>query len=99
MPLYKDGEVIHTSHASKQSKISFKLFEVHTAVLVPLLALPLAPTLTTLKYASLTILGLILLERRGWTLKVALKRMRARLAGRFRMAKTRSRLVKRMRDY
>lgn len=99
MPLYENNEVIHTSHASKQSKINLVVMEVHTSVLLPLLALPLYPSFTTLKYASLTILVMILLERRGWTLKVALKRIRSRMAGRYRRAKTRSRLVRRMRNY
>lgn len=96
MPLYKDGEPIITAHASKQSKVSFKVFEAHTSVLVPLLALPVLPFKTTFQLAMLAILVLILLERRGWTLSIALQRMRSRLAGRVRTRKTRSLMHKRM---
>jgi len=96
MPLFKDGEQILTAHASKQSKVSFKVFEAHTSVLVPLLLLPVFPFKTTVKFALVAILILILLERRGWTLTIALQRMRSRLAGRVRYRKTRSLMNKRM---
>lgn len=89
MPLIdKEDNTIITAHASKQSKVSFKIFEVHTSVLVPLMMLPVFPFWTTLKIALITIFVLVLLERKGWTLAVALKRMRSFFAGRYRYRKT-----------
>lgn len=98
MPLWKDGEMIITAHASKQSRISLKLFEAHTSVLVPLMLIPVFPFSITLKFAAISILVLILLERRGWTLPIALKRLRSRLAGRYRHRKTKRTLMRRMKD-
>lgn len=98
MPLWKDGEMIITAHASKQSRISLKLFEAHTSVLVPLMLIPVFPFSITLKFAAVSILVLILLERRGWTLPIALKRLRSRLAGRYRHRKTKRTLMRRMKD-
>jgi hypothetical protein len=99
MPLNVGGEIVYTSHASKKSKISLKLFEAHTSVLIPLMALPVLPFMITVKIAFFTILVLILLERRGWTLGTAFKRLRSRLAGRHRSSKTRSLFSRRMKDY
>ena len=98
MPLWKDGEMIITAHASKQSRISLKLFEAHTSVLVPLMLIPVFPFSITLKFAAFSVLVLILLERRGWTLPIALKRLRSRLAGRYRHRKTKRTLMRRMKD-
>lgn len=98
MPLWKDGEMIITAHASKQSRISLKLFEAHTSVLVPLMLIPVFPFSITLKFAAISILVLILLERRGWTLPIALKRLRSRLAGRYRHRKTKRTLMRRMKN-
>lgn len=98
MPLQSGNEVIYTSHASKKSKVSLKVFEAHTSVLVPLLVIPVLPFWTTIKYAFLTVLVLILLERRGWTLGIAAKKVRAKLAGRHRYKKTRALLQRRMKD-
>lgn len=89
MPLIKDGEVIITAHASKQSKVSLKIFEAHTSVLVPLLLIPVLPFAITIKWAAISIIVLILLERRGWTLPTTLKRMRSLIAGRYRSRKNR----------
>lgn len=99
MPLHlPNGDVIYTSHASKQSKVSIKIMEAHTSVLVPLMIVPVLPFAITVKLAAMTILVLILLERRGWTLGIALTRMRSRLAGRNRNRKTRALFVRRMKD-
>lgn len=95
MPLRRGNEVVITAHASKQSKMSFKLFEAHTGALVPLLAVPLLPFMITVKIAFACILTLILLERRGWTISIALKKIRARLAGRYRFRKGRMLLIRR----
>ncbi|KKN85130.1 hypothetical protein LCGC14_0282990 [marine sediment metagenome] len=96
MPLKIDNETVFTSHASKTSKVSLKIIEAHTSVLVPLLVLPLSPTLFTLKIVAVLILILVLLERKGWTMKIAIKRFRSKLAGRYRSRKTRSQLIRRM---
>lgn len=96
MPLEtKEGRII-TSNASKQSKISFKVFEAHTSAMVPLALLPVFPFWGTVKIAALIILVLVLLERRGWTLPLALKRLRTRLASRVRYRNTRRTLMRRM---
>lgn len=89
MPLLKDGELIITAHASKKSKINLKLFQAHTSVLVPLLAIPLLPFWTTVKFAFMAIAVLIVLERAGYTPSAALKRIRTKLAGRHRFSRTR----------
>jgi hypothetical protein len=91
-----DGHRIITAHASKQSKVSLKLFEAHTSVLVPLMVLPVLPFLTTLKISLTCVLVLILLERRGWSLRLALKRLRSRIAGRYRHRTTRRTLIRRI---
>ncbi|MBA1280243.1 hypothetical protein [Stutzerimonas stutzeri] len=97
MPLVtRDGETIITAHASKASKVNLKIFEAHTSVLVPLMLLPVLPFMTTVKLSFLCVLILILLERRGWTLGVALRRFRSRLAGRYRYRKTRHAFIRRM---
>lgn len=99
MPLETgNGDKIYTAHASKQSKISFKLFEAHTSVMVPILLIPIFPFMTTIKFAAAAVLILILLERRGWTLSIALKRLRTRLAGRYRSRKTRFDYIRRMNE-
>jgi len=97
MPLQIGDEKIITAHASKKSKVNLKLFEAHTSVLIPFMALPLWPKLITVQVAAVTALILILLERRGWTLGIALKRMRTRLAGKHHHRKTRADLIRRMR--
>lgn len=97
MPLTtRDGETIITAHASKASKVSLKIFEAHTSVLVPLMILPVLPFGFTLKISLFCVLVLILLERRGWTLGVALQRLRTRFAGRYRYRKTRQTFIRRM---
>lgn len=95
--LLTDGKNGHanTSNASKKSKISLWFTEVHTSVLVPLMALPLFPFLITVKISAVCILVLILLERRGWTVTLALKRIRSRVAGRVRSIRTRATLRRR----
>lgn len=97
MPLMdNEGNTIITAHASKKSKVNLKLFEAHTSVLVPLLIIPVLPFWITVKAACFSILVLILLERRGWTLSIALKRLRTSFAGRYRFKKTRRSLQRRM---
>lgn len=96
MPLIHEGETIITAHASKSSKVNLKIFEAHTSVLVPLMAIPILPFGTTVKISFMCVLILILLERRGWTVGVALRRMRSRIAGRYRYRKTRHTLIRRM---
>ncbi|MCF6783404.1 hypothetical protein [Stutzerimonas stutzeri] len=97
MPLVtRKGETIITAHASKSSKVSLKIFEAHTSVLVPLMVLPVLPFLTTVKVSFTCILVLILLERRGWTVGVALRRLRSKLAGKYRYRKTRHAFIRRM---
>lgn len=96
MPLRTKDGIVYTSHASKSSKVSLKLFEAHTSVLVPFMALPVFPFMITLKIALVVVLVLVLLERRGWTLPLALKRMRTRLAGRYRSIKTRRQTLRRI---
>lgn len=96
MPLRTKDGIVYTSHASKASKVSLKLFEAHTSVLVPFMALPVFPFMITLKIALAVVLVLVLLERRGWTLPLAMKRMRTRLAGRYRSIKTRRQTLRRI---
>lgn len=88
MPIDIGPDRYITAHASKQSKVNLVFFSAHTSVLVPLLLLPVLPFWTTVKFAAASIFVLILLERRGWTLPIALKRMRSRMAGRYRARKT-----------
>ena len=79
----KDGLAVNTAYASKQSRLSLgRMFSVHTSVLVPLLALPILPFMITLKVSLYAIIVLIILERYGYTLNVALRKMRSLLAGR-----------------
>jgi hypothetical protein len=96
MPLNINGETVITAHASKASKVNLKLFEAHTSVLVPLMILPVLPFWTTVKISFLCVFVLIVLERRGWTLGVALQRLRTRLAGRYRYRKTRQTMIRRI---
>ncbi|MDU4254478.1 hypothetical protein [Pseudomonas sp.] len=98
MPLQHKGETVITAHASKKSKVNLKLFEAHTSVLVPLMLLPVFPFWITLKFVAACVLVLILLERRGWTIGIALKRMRSRFAGRYRYRKTRHTLTRRLKN-
>lgn len=96
MPLYVNGEKIVTAHASKKSKVNLFFFEAHTSVLIPLLALPVFPFLTTLKLSVAAILVLVLLERRGITLGVAYKKIKSSLSGRYRYSKTKQRMFRRI---
>ncbi|WP_326430289.1 hypothetical protein VQ574_21440 (plasmid) [Stutzerimonas frequens] len=96
MPLQQNGETIITAHASKASKVNLKVFEAHTSVLLPLMILPVFPFWITLKISLICVLILILLERRGWTLGVALQRLRTRFAGSYRYRKTRQTLIRRI---
>lgn len=91
MPLEIDGETIITAHASKTSKINLILFEAHTSVLLPLMALPaflFTLTISTTLFKMLVytclimVVVLIILERRGITLATGLKRLRARTVSR-----------------
>jgi hypothetical protein len=88
------GEQINTAFCSKQSKISVKFTEAHTSVLVPLLILPLAPFLITVKISFSIVLALMLLERRGWTVMYALKRLRRRCAGSTRTKSTKRKMAR-----
>lgn len=90
-----DGPVI-AAHASKQSKISFKIFEAHTTAMIPVLLLPVFPFLITVKLVAASFVALVLLERRGWTLGVAYKRMRTRLAGKYRYRLTKRAILRRL---
>jgi hypothetical protein len=90
----EDGPVI-AAHASKQSKISFKVFEAHTSAMIPVLLLPVFPFLITLKFVAVSFFALVLLERRGWTLGVAYKRLRTRLAGKYRYRSTTRAILRR----
>jgi hypothetical protein len=83
------GELVNTAFVSKQSRISLKVIEAHTSVLVPFLILPIAPFWITLKACFITVLVLVLLERRGWTVSYALKRIRRAFAGAYRTKNTR----------
>ncbi len=95
MPLEtSEGRVI-TAHASKQSKVNLKIFQAHTSVLIPFLAFPVLPFMSTLKVALVVVLVLVLLERRGWTLPLAMKRLRSRLAGRYRYTTTKRVIARR----
>lgn len=96
MPLHDGKETILTAHASKASKVDLKIFEAHTSVLVPMLVFPILPFWTTFKVCLACVLVLLLLERRGWTLGVAFRRLRSRFAGRYRYRKTRHTFVRRM---
>jgi hypothetical protein len=96
MPLYIGNEKIITAHASKKSKIKFFFFESHTSVLVPLLILPVLPFWGTVKLSLLVILVLILLERRGYTLSVALSKIKSSLSGRNRYGKTKHKMIRRI---
>ena len=82
------GGVAHTSHASKQSKISLKIVTLHTSAMLPLMSILIYPKLITLKVALFSVLVLILLERRGWTLGLAFKRLRSKWAGKRRYRTT-----------
>jgi len=98
MPLVdREGGIIHTSHASKQSKISLKIIQAHTSVMLPLMAIPVFPFPITFKLAFVCVVILMLLERRGWTLILALKKIRSRLAGRIRQKNTRRTIERRIR--
>ena len=92
------GEPINTAFVSKQSKISFKIIEAHTSVLVPLLILPVLPFLITLKICFCVVMILIVLERKGWTVMYTLKRIRRFFAGPFRTKST-NRKMARMAKY
>lgn len=92
------GELVNTAFVSKQSKISFKVLEAHTSVLVPLLVLPVLPFMITVKVCLCVIVVLVVLERRGWTVMYALKRLRRFFAGPFR-TKTTNRKMARMAKY
>lgn len=92
------GEPVNTAFVSKQSKISFKIFEAHTSVLVPMLILPVLPFWPTLKICMCVVVVLIVLERRGWTVMYTLKRIRRIFAGPFR-TKTTNRKMARMAKY
>lgn len=96
MPLYIGDEKIITSHASKKSTVNLLFFEAHTSVLVPLLILPVLPFLITLKISAFSILVLIMLERRGITLSVAVKKIKSSLSGRYRYRKTRQHMLRRI---
>jgi predicted ABC-type exoprotein transport system permease subunit len=88
MPLKVGDDLIITAHASKKSKINLYIFQAHTSVLVPLLAIPMFPFLTTIKIAFILVFVLIVLERVGYTLGAGMRRLRARAAGRNRFFKT-----------
>lgn len=88
------GEDINSAFCSKQSKVSFKFVEAHTSVLVPLLTLPVAPFPITLKICGCIVLGLVLLERRGWTVMYTLKRIRRTFAGPFRTKHTKRKMAR-----
>lgn len=97
MPLTYEGETVITAHASKKAKINLKLFEAHISVLVPLMIIPVLPFWITVKISLLCVLVLVLLERRGWTIGVALRKLRTAFAGRFRQRNTRHTLIRRIR--
>lgn len=88
------GEQINTAFVSKQSKISFKIIEAHTSVLVPLLILPVLPFMITLKVCTFVVMALIVLERRGWTVMYTLKRIRRYFAGPFRTKSTNRKMAR-----
>lgn len=98
MPLKIGDEIVHTAHASKQSKVGFWIFRAHTSVLVPILIIPVLPFPFVAKTACFSVLVLIFLERRGQTLSVAYKKIRARLAGRHRYGKTRHVMLRRIKN-
>lgn len=86
------GEEVNTAFASKQSRINLKIFQAHTSVLVPLLIIPVAPFPITVKISFLTIVVMILCERKGWTISMMLKKLRQKLAGHYRTKHTRRKL-------
>lgn len=96
MPLYIGDEKIVTAHGSKKSKISLFFFEAHTSVLLPLLAIPVLPFVITIKLSLLSILVLILLERRGVTLRTAFKKIKSSFSGRYRYSKSRQTMIRRI---
>lgn len=100
MPLFHEGEEVLTAHASKQSKVSvFKMFEAHTSVLIPFAILPVFPFWITFKIACAAVLILVLLERRGWTVSIAFKKLRSRLAGRYRYRNGKKQMIRRVGRY
>ncbi|WP_219096300.1 hypothetical protein [Pseudomonas sp. UMAB-40] len=88
------GESVNTAFASKQSRISIKIFEAHTSVLVPFMVLPVAPFWITVKICFWVVLALVLLERKGWTVSYTLKRLRRYFAGSYRTKHTRRKLAR-----
>lgn len=86
------GEEVNTAFASKQSRINLKIIQAHTSVLVPLLIIPVAPFPITVKISFLTIVVMILCERKGWTISMMLKKLRQKLAGHYRTKHTRRKL-------
>lgn len=88
------GEVINTAFCSKQSRISIKIFEAHTSVLVPFLIYPCLPFYPVFKACFFTVLLLVLLERRGWTVSYAFKRLRRKFAGAYRTKQTRRKMAR-----
>lgn len=88
------GEEINTAFASKQSRISIKVIEAHTSVLVPFMVLPVAPFPITAKICFWVVLALVLLERKGWTVSYTIKRLRRYFAGTYRTKHTRRKLAR-----
>jgi hypothetical protein len=88
------GEPVNTAFASKQSRISIKIFEAHTSVLVPFMVLPVAPFWFMVKLCFWVVLALVLLERRGWTVSYTLKRVRRYFAGAYRTKHTNRKLAR-----
>ena len=86
------GEEVNTAFASKQSRINLKIIQAHTSVLVPLLIIPVAPCPITVKISFVTIVVMILCERKGWTISMMLKKLRQKLAGHYRTKHTRRKL-------
>ncbi len=78
------GEEVNTAFVSKQSKINFKVIEVHSGVLVPLLIWPMLPFPFVGKICLCAIIAMILLERRGWTIGYLYRRFRRWTAGPYR---------------
>ncbi|EKY4114565.1 IcmT/TraK family protein [Pseudomonas aeruginosa] len=93
----RNGKKALSAHASKQSKIDFKIFTAHSSAMVPFGMILIYPSWLTFKIAVTSTLVLVLLERRGWTLGLAVKRIRSKLAGKSRHAMTRQRFNRRMR--
>ncbi|MNJ66335.1 hypothetical protein D3C77_624050 [compost metagenome] len=90
----RKGELVNTAFVSKQSKISLKVIEAHTSVLVPLLILPILPFWTTLKVSMCIVAVLVLLERKGWTVMYAYKRIRRFFAGPYRTKSTKRKMAR-----